>query len=160
MIRKEFPASLILASAFAYLLASFEYYYVTLDGIPYREINRAGFMQIPPYLLFPLLPALVLVSLFPLIADLAINHNPLSQINRRLLISMANFLWGITLYDAVFYALRALFPLPADPLAGHWIMAGEDAFAGLVNFFGLLVPTWYFATIPIAASIYVAYYIS
>lgn len=159
MIRKEFPISLVLASVFPYLLASFEYYYVTLDGIPYREISHAALMEMPPYFWFPLLPALALVALLPIIADLILNRN-LTQVNRRLSISLANFLWAITLYDVVFYALRAFFPLPADPLGGHWITAGEDSFGGLVNLFGTLLPTWYFATIPIVVSIYLAYYIS
>lgn len=159
-MRREFPVSLVLSSVFAYLLSTFEYYYVTLDGIPYREIGRVGFMEMPPYFLFPLLPALIIVALFPIVADLVLNRNLLSQINRSLLLSLANFLWALTLYDAVFYALRAFFPLSEDPLGGHWITAGESSFAGLVNLFGILLPTWYFVTIPIAVSIYVAYYIS
>jgi hypothetical protein len=159
-MRKEFPVSLVLSSVFSYLLVYFEYYSVTLNGVPYREISVSGFMETPPYFLFPLLPALTLVALLPIIADLVLNRYDLSQVNRRLSLSLANFLWAITLYDALFYALRAFSPLPTDPLAGLWITAGEDSFAGLVNLFGTLLPTWYFATIPIVVSIYLAYYIS
>jgi hypothetical protein len=35
---------------------------------------------------------------------------------------------------------------------------GEDTFLGLVNLFGVLVPTWYFATIPILSSICILRY--
>lgn len=160
MIRKEIPWSLVLSSALAGLLSYFEYYYVTLDGVPYREIGHSTVLGMPPYVLFPLLPLIALVTFLPILDNLLLHRNDLSHLNRRIAISLANFLCAITIYDAAYYALRLYAPMSTDPLAGLWITAGEDSFLGLVNLFGVLIPTWYFATIPILLSIYVAYYIS
>ncbi len=159
-MKKELPVTLLLSSVFAYLLSYFEYYYVTLDGIPYREIYRVGFLGMPPYFLFPVAPAIALAACFPIINGLVSNRNEALQFNRALAISLANLLWALTLYDAIYYGWRSVFPLPTDPLAGFWITSGEASFLGLVNLFGTLWPTWYFATVPIVTSIYLAYYIS
>ncbi len=159
-MRKEMPVSLVLSSALAFLLAYFEYYYVTLDGVPYREIGHSTVLGMPPYVLFPLFPAIALVTFLPILDNLLLHREDLSRLNRRLAISLANFLCAVTIYDAVYYTLRLFAPMSTDPLAGLWITGGEDSFLGLVNLFGVMVPTWYFATIPIALTIYLAYYIS
>jgi len=159
-MRKEFPRSLMLCSALAFFLSYFEYYYVALDGIPYREMYHVGFLKIPPYVLFPLVPALAIVAFFPLLDDLLPHRSDWSERNRTLVLACVNFLWSLTLYDGFYYALRSMFPLPTDPLGGFWIRAGEASIIGSVNLLGVLLPTWYFATIPIVVSVYLAYYIS
>lgn len=160
MIRKELPSSLIFSSALACLLVYFEYYYVTINGIPFRELDQTGIMGTPPYFLFPLAPIIIFAAFLPVINLVASKHVYSLQINRELGTSVANFLWALTLYDILFYVLRAFYPLPTDPLGGFWITQGEDSFMGLTNLFGTLLPTWYFVTIPLVLSIYIAYYIS
>ena len=114
----------------------------------------------PPYFLFPLTPALALPALIPIIDDIFAIHGDSVNISRDITLSMANFLSALTLYDILYYAFRSVFPLSTDPLAGHWITSGEAPFTGLVNFLGTMWPTWYFATVPVAASVYFAYYIT
>ena len=114
----------------------------------------------PPYFLFPLVPALALPALVPIIDDISANHNDWTNIGRSIMISLANFLSALTLYDMVYYTLRSAFPLATDPLAGRWITPGEAPFTGLVSLLGVMWPTWYFATVPFVASVYLAYYIS
>jgi len=160
MIRREYLGNLVFCSVLAFFLSYLEYYYVTLDGIPYREMCRADLLNIPPYVLFPLIPVLAGVAFFPLVNDLLLRRIHSSQMNRQLTISAANFLWALTLHNTFYYFLRARFPLPTDPLAGLWITPGEAPLLGLVNLLGILWPTWYFATIPATISIYVACHVS
>jgi len=160
MRKKEFPRNLILCSALAFFFSYLEYYYVALDGIPYREMYQVGFLRMPPYVLFPLAPALAVVAFSPLLDDLMLRRFDWSEKNRTLVLACANFLWALTLYDTLYYVFRSMFPLPTDPLGGVWIRREEASIMGVVNLLGVLWPTWYFATLPIVISVYVAYYIS
>jgi len=160
MRKKEFPRNLILCSALAFFLSYLEYYYVALDGIPYREMYHFGVLNIPPYVLFPLAPALAIVAFSPLFDDLLLHRANWSERSRMIVVGCANFLCAVTLYDSLYYTFRSMFPLPTDPLGGFWIRRGEASIMGVVNLLGVLWPTWYFVTIPVVISVYVAYYIS
>jgi hypothetical protein len=142
------------------LLSYLEYYHVTLDGIPYREIDRGGILGMPHYLVFAVVPVIALITLLPLFDRWASHRFDRVQLNREFVVTMANFLWALTLNNALFYGFRFAAPLSTDPLAGHWITMGEAPFSGLVNLFGMLMPTWYFVTIPISIAVYLASYIS
>lgn len=160
MKKEEFLGYVVLCSVLAFIFSYLEYYYITLDGIPYREIYRAEFLNIPPYVLFPFAPVLALAAFLPTINDLFSRRRDLNELQRKFVVSAANFLWAMTLLDVLYYVLRFAFPHPMDPLGGLWITPGEAPLLGLVNLLGILWPTWYFATIPAAISVYVAYHIS
>jgi hypothetical protein len=158
--KKELPGNLLLCSALAFFLAYFEYYYVTFNGVPYREMYQSSSLSVPPYLLFPVAPAIALTAILPIINNLVTCHDDSVRLNRTITMSLANLLWALTLYDISYYSFRSVFPMLTDPLGGCWITVAETPFLGLVGLLGVLWPTWYFATMPVAFSVYVAYYIS
>ena len=154
--------SIILTFCFALFLAYLEYYYIFLDGFPYRIASEPILFVYYEYHIFPVIPILALIAFGPLVHQYLFKFYLTTEIKGLFVLGLVNLLQGLTTLDFFWFVFRVLAPNPTDPLAGIWIRAGDwtSLSIGHIDLFGFLFPAWYLITLPLIIPVYIAFMIS
>ncbi len=152
--------SIVLTFCFAVFFAYLEYYYILLDGFPYRIASEPILFVFHSYHIFPVVPILALIAFLPSLHQYLFKLT--SAKNGLYVLGLVNLVQGLTTLDFLWFVFRALAPDPRDPFAGIWIRAGDwtSLSIGYIDLFGFLFPAWYLITIPLIIPFYIAFMIS
>ena len=145
---------ILFALAFAYL----EYYYILVDGVPYREAMTPVIANLYGYDLLIFIPALALFSFYPLIRQAMTKSMTPANPRTTIAIGLGSFLLSLILKDATWYLFRSFAPVYSDPLAHQWIRPSDytASLLGYADIWGLRIPLWYIVLSPIIIAIFIS----
>ncbi len=154
---RAFAASILVVLVVSILLTGLDYYFMQLDGLPYREARTPTYWIFYGDQLLLVFPIIAIVSLEMAITDL-LRGAGWGLVRQEFALGIADFFLGVMVEDSLWYAFRVFAPLKTDPLAGSWIRPAEPTatLLGYASIGGVIVPLWYFVLIPPVVAIMVA----
>ena len=163
---KRFPknhlVAILVVVFFAFAFAYLEYNYILFDSIPFREAKPPIIANLYSYDLLVFVPALTMFSFYPLIYRVLSNKKYSVSLRRPAAFGIASLLLSLILKDAAWYLFRTLAPVASDPLAHQWVRPSDytATILGYAEIFGLRIPLWYLALLPLVTAVFISLRIS